>query len=103
MGILTTMNKDGVIIEWHPGTNAKKYKVIIYSNMKNYYDKKPSKTVQFGAKGYQQYKDQTPLKLYSSGDHLDEKRRHNYRTRHGAQGYQKNIYSPAWFSWHYLW
>jgi len=94
---------DGVIGKWMEGTGDKKYKVILYQNIDDYYQQKSWKTVQFGAKGYQQYQDSTPLKLYSSEDHLDESRRDNYRARHGAQGYQENQYSPAWFSWNYLW
>jgi hypothetical protein len=61
------------------------------------------KTVQFGAKGYAQYRDATPLKLYTRLDHGDSARRAQYRARHGAQGYHKTPFTPAWFSWHYLW
>lgn len=84
-------------LKWSRGTNNKKYKVqLLYANGK-------TKTVQFGDKRYQQYKDRTPLKLYTSKNHNDLKRRMNYRKRHGAQGHYKKKYSPAWFSWHYLW
>jgi len=82
---------------WTRGTGNKKYKVVIYSKNGT------KKTVQFGDKRYQHYKDKTPLKLYSRKDHGDSERRRNYRKRHGAQGYQKKKFTPAWFSWNYLW
>lgn len=94
---------DGVVGVWQEGTGKKKYKVELYKNMADYQSGKKWKTVQFGAKGYQQYMDQTPLKLYSSDDHLDDDRRNSYRARHGAQGYQETLYTPSWFSWNYLW
>jgi hypothetical protein len=87
----------GNTLIWSKGTGGKKYKVVIYKKDGS------KKTVQFGAVGYQQYKDRTPLKLYSKKDHLDRTRRKNYRARHGAQGYHKRVFSPAWFSWKYLW
>ena len=91
--------------KWERGTGEKKYKVRLppsaqYPN---------GRTVQFGAKGYQQYKDQTPLRLYKKSDHGDAKRRDRYRKRHGALRCKngelciKKKYSPAWFSWHFLW
>ena len=100
---MTTKFPDGVVAEWMEGTGEKKYKVNLYKNSNDYQSKNKWKTVQFGAKGYQQYQDNTQLKLYSSDDHLDEQRRDNYRARHGAQGYQTRIYSPAWFSLNFLW
>ena len=65
--------------------------------------------VSFGDKRYQHYKDRTPLKLYSYLDHLDPIRRRSYRARHGAsrdssgRRYVDVKYTPAWFSWRYLW
>jgi len=103
MSSTVTTFPDGVVGEWMEGTGKKKYKVVLYKTQQDYQDGRVWKTVQFGAKGYQQYQDQTPLGLYSSEDHLDEKRRENYQARHGAQGYQTREYSPAWFSWNYLW
>lgn len=38
--------------------------------------------VDFGDTRYQQYKDNTPLKLYSHMDHNDIKRRKSYLARH---------------------
>lgn len=65
--------------------------------------------VAFGAKGYQHFKDRTPLKLYKSQDHLDPTRRRSYKARHSAiktrNGKKatgvKN--SPAYLSLKYLW
>jgi hypothetical protein len=38
--------------------------------------------IHFGASDYEQYKDRTPLKLYSYKNHNDKKRQHNYYSRH---------------------
>jgi hypothetical protein len=84
--------------EWSKGTGYKKYKVVLFNK-----DESKVKTVQFGDNRYEQYKDSTPLGLYSSKDHGDKQRRSNYRSRHGAQGYQNIKYTPAWFSYKYLW
>lgn len=59
------------------------------------------KHVPFGAKDYEHYKDSTPLKLYSSKDHKDPKRRASYRARHVGEDRRK--YSSGYFSWKYLW
>lgn len=64
-------------------------------------------TVSFGDKRYQHFKDSTPPSmgggLYTHLNHGDKKRRASYRLRHGAQGFQTRKYSPAWFSWYFLW
>lgn len=89
------------VLQFERGKN-KKYRAIL----------KNGRTVEFGAKGYQHYKDQVPKSLggglYTAYDHLDEKRRQLYRIRHRAiiargQPAHKKKYSPAWFSWHLLW
>lgn len=89
-------------IEFQKGTGYKKYKAIIYEG-----DKK-IKTVQFGDKRYEQYQDNA-CGYYSHLDHLDDDRRKAYRKRHrkiktksGEPAY-KVKYSPAYFSYHYLW
>lgn len=71
------------------------------------------KRVHFGDVRYQQYKDSVPKNLggglYSDLDHYDLKRRDNYRKRHGGkickngQRCIDNLYTPAWFSYYYLW
>lgn len=58
------------------------------------------KVVSFGAKGYAQYKDKTPLRAYASLDHNDEKRRELYYKRHNKK---YPMYSADWFSKVYLW
>ena len=58
------------------------------------------KRVNFGAIGFSQYRDDVPLKLYSSLDHLDKHRRDLYYKRHNKD-YPK--YSPDYFSKLYLW
>ena len=79
-------------------TKMKKYDAIL-----EHKKTKVKKYIPFGAIPYQQYKDITGLNLYSDMDHLDDKRRKSYRSRHGAKGYEKVKYSPAYFSYNYLW
>ena len=88
---------DGVIAQFELGPGQKKYKAILYVNGQKW------KSVTFGDRNYQQYEDKTPLKLYKDLDHHDEARRLNYQQRQGANGYQNIKYSPAWFSWYFLW
>jgi len=83
-----------VTLKWFRGTNKKKYKVEIYK-----YNKKV-KTIQFGHKNHEHYRDKTPLKLYSHLNHLDSKRKKNYYSRHNKT-YPK--YSADYFSKRYLW
>lgn len=66
------------------------------------------KIVHFGSSDYGQYKDRVYLQLYSHLNHLDKKRRDNYRARHskiklkdGRYAYTVK-YTPSWFSWHFL-
>lgn len=68
------------------------------------------KIVDFGSAYHKHYRDQTGLGLWSHFDHGDDKRRENYRKRHGkimnkTEGKlaHKVKFSPSWFSWHYLW
>jgi len=82
-----------VKLEWLKGSGFKKYKVIIR-------DGASKRTIQFGDRRYGQYKDKTPLKLYSSKDTNDLKRRKAYRARHT---YEKPKYSAGWFALKYLW
>lgn len=75
-------------------TKGKKYDAIVLT------DTGKEKRVPFGAIGYQQYKDKA-LGLYSKLDHLDKKRRDNYRNRHRGENLKK--FSPGYFAWKYLW
>lgn len=54
----------------------------------------------FGALGYQHYRDR--IGHYKSGDHGDEKRRQNYRSRHSRDNLADKT-SPGYFAWTYLW
>ncbi len=58
--------------------------------------------INFGARGYSQFKDRA-AGLYSSGDHKDPKRRASYRARHRGEGDASKKYSAGWFAFHYLW
>ena len=73
----------------------KKYMVYVKANNKRGY-----KLIHFGSSRHQQYKDKTPLKLYSHLDHKDEKRKKLYYKRHGK--YAKKD-TPKYFSHMYLW
>ena len=84
-------------MEWSRGTGNKKYRVVIRRKIKG---KATKRTVQFGDKRYGQYRDSTPLKLYSSKNTLDKKRRKAYNARHT---YAKPRYSAGWFAKKYLW
>ena len=68
----------------------KKYKAIFIDPTT-----KREKTVYFGDTGYEQYKDRTPLKLYSALDHKGPKRHELYYKRHPID-FPK--YSADWFS-----
>lgn len=92
-----TTTHNGNKLEWSKGTGNKKYRVVVY------YKNGTKKTIQFGDNRYEQFKDSSPLKLYTSKNHGDKARRSNYIKRHTAQGYHKKIYSPSWFSLKYLW
>ena len=63
-----------------PTVAGKKYTAIV-KNIKTNKQRK----ISFGALGYPQYKDQTPLKLYSSSDSLDKKRKKAYFNRHSNE------------------
>jgi len=77
-------------------SNSKKKYDAILTNKKT----GRKKHVSFGARGYQHFKDQTPLKLYSKDDHGDPARRRRYKQRHT---YAKPKYSSGWFALKYLW
>ena len=54
----------------------------------------------FGDKRYQQFKDNTPERLYKNLDHGDEERKKRYYQRHGKTNNKK---SPKYWSNKYLW
>ena len=68
----------------------------------------------FGALVYQQYRDKTPLHLYSAKDHYDKRRMQNYFNRHSGTRKRKDAiereirkshgyYTPKILSHKYLW
>ena len=67
---------------------------------KKYMAKVGDRWVHFGALGYEQYHDK--IGLYKHLDHNDKSRRKRYRNRHRSTPYNVK-YTPAWFSWNYLW
>ena len=58
--------------------------------------------VNFGSKSYENYRDKTGLNLYPQLIHGDSKRRALYRARH-KNNVHSGFYSPAYFSYYYLW
>lgn len=68
----------------------KKYDVFYHGNY----------LLSFGDNRYQQYKDITPIKAYSSMDHLDKVRRTKYYLRHGPA---EDMSSAKWWSHRFLW
>lgn len=81
--------------KWYKGTGFKKYKVELYEKGEKI------KTIQFGDKRYQHYKDVTPLKLYTHLNHLDKDRRKRYKIRHEKDRHTK--YTAGWFADKFLW
>ncbi len=74
---------------------------------------KDGQKVAFGNRNYQHFKDSVPVNLgggkWSKLNHNDLKRRKSYRLRHagvltvdGKRAIDIK-YSPAWFSYYYLW
>lgn len=79
-------------------TKNKKYDAILMNKKTN-----RKKTISFGDKRFEQYKDSTNLKLYKNLNHLDQNRRKNYWARHAEEGNINRKYSAGWFSWWFLW
>ena len=78
-------------------SNAKNKKYTAY--IQNIHTEKISK-IHFGDNRYYHYNDK--IGLYKHLNHNDKQRRENYRNRHKVY-YDKNYYSPSYFSWGYLW
>ena len=98
--LMTKLSKG---IKFVKGSGDKKYTAIFPDGKK----------VHFGHKDYEHYKDTVPKRLggglWSHKDHKDSERRKNYRKRHSARTCKNgkkciNVkYSPAWFSYNFLW
>ena len=54
------------------------------------------RTINFGAKGYEQYRDSTPIKKYSKKDHGDSERRKKYFQRHSGVPGKRNALNKEW-------
>jgi hypothetical protein len=101
-----TVVKDGVIFKI-PNTQHK-YEALIEPRLWNKHHPPVTsiQRVRFGDRDYEQYKDR--IGYWRDQDHLDKKRRDNYRKRHGGimvngtPSYRVK-YSPAYFSRKYLW
>lgn len=78
---------DGNKVVWQRGIGNKKYKVVIF------FKDGRKKTIQFGDKRYEQYKDSTPLKLYTRLNHGDKERRRLYKCRHEGIDLQQGALS----------
>lgn len=91
-----------------PRVGNKKYTAIIPQRGGT-----PERRVSFGHRAYQHYKDQVPKSmgggLWSDKDHGDGARRASYRARHAGIKCKdgtpciKKLYTPAWFSYYFLW
>ena len=57
--------------------------------------------VEFGSAYYSQFKDSTPLMLFSNKNHNDPERRKRYYQRHGQN--KGEFLSKDWFSKRFLW
>ena len=77
-------------------TQFKKYDAIIMDKIT-----KRKQIIPFGDKRYEQYRDDTNLRLYTRLNHLDEKRRKNYLSRHAET--MKKKWSPSYFAAKFLW
>jgi len=84
-------------------SSAKNKKYVAYPIINGKY----GKSIHFGSIGYEQYKDK--IGFYKDLDHLDKKRRQNYRIRHSAIKKKdgslaiNDPLSPAFLSFHLLW
>ena len=79
-----------------PMRKNKKYSVMKYNKEKKEYDY----LLSFGDSRYQQFKDKTPLKLWSNLDHGDLNRKYLYYKRHPITD---NKESASYWSNKYLW
>lgn len=96
-------NAAASVVKYVKGPSPYKYTAILSNGRR----------VNFGDRNYEHYRDSVPPSkgggLWSHKNHLDKKRRHNYRTRHagvltgaGVPAY-KIKHTAAWFSYYYLW
>lgn len=77
-------------------TKNKMYDAIIENKITG-----KQKRVPFGDNRYENYRDITKLNLYPNLIHGDKQRRKRFRSRHYKNAQYK--FSPAYFSYNYLW
>jgi hypothetical protein len=97
------------IIKFERGPFPKKYTAFV-RNKKTH----KIRRINFGDRRYQQYKDRTPLHLYSKLNHCTRKRQENYFSRHSGVKYRgeaikkekrksNGYYNAKILSHEYLW
>ena len=77
---------------------SKKYQAVLVHKGTN-----KIKKVHFGDKNFRHFKDKTGVGLYTHLNHYDLKRRQSYRARHSAKGHHLIPFTPAYYSYNYLW
>lgn len=85
------------LVRFEPALFPKKY-VAVLADREN---PEHITRMAFGDRRHDQFRDDTGLALYTHRDHLDSRRRDNYRARHS-----KDIltsWSPGYLSWAFLW
>lgn len=70
------------ILDILPGTGNKKYRAIVGEGPRG---EGRSRTIQFGDRRYEQYKDSTGLGLWTKKNHGDKTRRERYFLRHSGE------------------
>ena len=97
------------IVKFERGPGFKKYTATVRNNKT-----KKTRKINFGDNRYEQFKDRTPLGLYSSRNHGDKRRQYNYYNRHSGVGNRqkaikkeirknRGYYTPKILSHEYLW
>ena len=91
------------------GIKGKKYTAVIQTHEGH------TRRINFGARGYGQYRDSTGMRLFSYMDHGDPKRRASYFSRHSGGltdkqsaierevALSRGIYNAKILSHHFLW
>ena len=98
-----------IIVRFEKGPKSKKYTVFLEDKIT-----KKIRKLHFGANGYAQYRDSTPLGLYKKFNHSDIKRMRRYYKRHSGTDKRidaikkekkksKYYYTPKILSHLYLW
>ena len=105
----STKKKVERIVEFKRGPGKKKYTAIVRRNKTG-----KKRTIHFGHKDYQQFKDSTPLGYYSYKNHGTKKRKDAYYSRHSGTkkkgaaikkefNKSRGKYTPKLLSHIYLW